>query len=42
MAVCARVSVLVFYAVFAGGFNFGGGGNMGWAVFQGRARMTTN
>ena len=45
MAVCARGSVLVFYAVFARGFFstfFEGGKNMGRAVFQGRARMITN
>ena len=44
MAVCARGSVLLFYAVFAGGVQhfFWGGGGYGSAVFQGRARMVTN
>ena len=42
MAVCARGSVLVFYAVFAGGFQLLGGGDMGRAIFQGRAQMITN
>ena len=46
MAVCARGSVLVFYAVFAVFSTFfflGGGGikNRGRAVFQGPARMIT-
>ena len=44
MAVCARGSVLVFYA--AGGFFqlffLGGGEYMGQAVFQGGAQMITN
>ena len=36
MAVCARGSVLVFYAVFAGVFStFGGGGKYGSGRFSG-------
>ena len=47
MAVCARGSVLVFYAVFAGGGGFHLFGKMktkymGRAIFQGRAWMITN
>ena len=46
MAVCARGSVPVFYALFAGFFQLFGGNkkkeNMGRAVFQGRVRMITN
>ena len=47
MAVCARGSVLVFYAVFAAGFfstfweNKNVKKSMGRAVFQGRAQMIT-
>ena len=44
MAVCARVSVLVVYAVFAGFFQLFGEKKkyMGRAMFQGQARMISN